>query len=65
MRTGSQVLLVLGASLLLTGGAAAFAGASIAAHFAQNPDTLAKFDGNPNSATPLRLPADEAEVFLR
>jgi predicted Zn-dependent protease len=35
------------------------------ADFAQKPATFAKFDGNPNSATPLRLPADEAEVFLR
>jgi hypothetical protein len=35
------------------------------AHFAQNPGTFANLDVNPNSATPLRLPVDEAEVFLR
>ena len=35
------------------------------AHFAQNPGTFANFNPNPKSATPLRLPADQAEVFLR
>jgi predicted Zn-dependent protease len=39
--------------------------AQLKAHFAQNPGTFAKFDANPKSATPLRLPADEAEGFLR
>lgn len=34
-------------------------------HFKQNPVTFATFEANPKSATPLRLPADEAEVFLR
>jgi beta-barrel assembly-enhancing protease len=35
------------------------------AHLAQDQETFAKFDADPKSAAPLRLPADQAEVFLR
>lgn len=34
-------------------------------HFAQNPAMFAKFKNDPASATPLQLPANEAEQFLR
>ncbi len=34
-------------------------------HFAQDPARFAKFNSDPASATPLHLPASEAEQFLR
>lgn len=39
--------------------------AALEHHFAQNPARFARFDQNPQSATPLHVPANESERFLR
>lgn len=39
--------------------------AQLKAHFAANPSVFGAFNPDPNSATPLQLPKNEAEQFLR
>jgi predicted Zn-dependent protease len=39
--------------------------AALEHHFEQNPARFAKFDESPKSATPLHVPANESEKFLR
>jgi predicted Zn-dependent protease len=34
-------------------------------HFRQNPETFARFDSDPGSAMPIRVPAEMAETFVR
>lgn len=39
--------------------------AQLEAHFAANPSVFGAFNSDPNAATPLKLPKNEAEQFLR
>lgn len=38
---------------------------ALEAHFRQNPSTFSRFSSDPQTATPLAVPKDSAEVFLR